>query len=87
MILFLSGLISLVLLVALNIFISLSEISFAAARDVRLRSRADAGDERAAAFLRLRRNSGQVMTVLQICLNGVGAVSYTHLTLQTICSV
>ncbi|CUW46862.1 MULTISPECIES: hemolysin family protein [Novacetimonas] len=74
MILFLSGLISLVLLVALNIFISLSEISFAAARDVRLRSRADAGDERAAAFLRLRRNSGQVMTVLQICLNGVGVL-------------
>ncbi|MCW4592201.1 hemolysin family protein [Gluconacetobacter entanii] len=74
MILFLSGLISLVLLVALNIFISLSEISFAAARDVRLRSRADAGDERATAFLRLRRNSGQVMTVLQICLNGVGVL-------------
>nr|WP_244191729.1 hemolysin family protein [Komagataeibacter swingsii] len=74
MILFFSGLIALVLLVALNIFISLSEISFAAARDVRLRSRAEAGDERATAFLKLRRNSGQVMTVLQICLNGVGVL-------------
>nr|WP_193360663.1 hemolysin family protein [Komagataeibacter medellinensis] len=74
MILFFSGLIALVLLVALNIFISLSEISFAAARDVRLRARAEAGDERATAFLRLRRNSGQVMTVLQICLNGVGVL-------------
>ncbi|GAN97650.1 hemolysin/magnesium/cobalt transporter CorC/HlyC [Komagataeibacter europaeus NBRC 3261] len=57
-ILFFSGLIALVLLVALNIFISLSEISFAAARDARLRSRAEAGDERATAFLKLRRNSG-----------------------------
>nr|WP_255673768.1 hemolysin family protein [Komagataeibacter sp. FNDCF1] len=65
---------ALVLLVALNIFISLSEISFAAARDVRLRARAEAGDERATAFLRLRRNSGQVVTVLQICLNGVGVL-------------
>ncbi|GBQ76147.1 hemolysin C [Komagataeibacter intermedius AF2] len=73
-ILFFSGLIALVLLVALNIFISLSEISFAAARDARLRSRAEAGDERATAFLKLRRNSGQVMTVLQICLNGVGVL-------------
>jgi len=73
-ILFFSGLMALVLLVALNIFISLSEISFAAARDVRLRARAEAGDERAGAFLRLRRNSGQVMTVLQICLNGVGVL-------------
>ncbi|PYD48206.1 hemolysin C [Novacetimonas pomaceti] len=73
-ILFVSGLIALILLVALNIFISLSEISFAAARDVRLRSRAESGDERATAFLKLRRNSGQVMTVLQICLNGVGVL-------------
>lgn len=73
-VLFFSGLIALVLLVALNIFISLSEISFAAARDARLRSRAEAGDERAVAFLKLRRNSGQVMTVLQICLNGVGVL-------------
>nr|WP_227000527.1 hemolysin family protein [Komagataeibacter diospyri] len=74
MVLFFSGLIALVLLVALNIFISLSEISFAAARDARLRSRAEAGDERATAFLKLRRNSGQVITVLQICLNGVGVL-------------
>lgn len=74
MILFLSGLVSLVMLVALNIFISLSEVSFAAARDVRLQSRAEAGDERAVAFLKLRRNSGQVITVLQICLNAVGVL-------------
>lgn len=72
MILFLLGILALVLLIAVSILISLSEISFAAAREVRLRSRAEAGDKRAQAFLALRRNSGQVMTVLQICLNGVG---------------
>ncbi|GBR27901.1 hemolysin family protein [Acetobacter orleanensis] len=72
MILFLTGFVALFLLIAVSILISLSEISFAAARDVRLRSRAEAGDKRAQAFLALRRNSGQVITVLQICLNGVG---------------
>jgi len=72
LILFLLGLLTLFLLIAVSILISLSEISFAAAREVRLRSRAEAGDHRAQAFLALRRNSGQVMTVLQICLNGVG---------------
>ncbi|ASC05286.1 hemolysin/magnesium/cobalt transporter CorC/HlyC [Acetobacter pasteurianus NBRC 3280] len=66
------GLLTLVLLIAVSILISLSEISFAAAREVRLRSRAEAGDKRAQAFLVLRRNSGQVMTAIQICLNGVG---------------
>lgn len=66
------GVLAVVLLIAINILISLSEISFAAARDVRLRSRAEAGDERATAFLAMRRNSGQVMTVLQILLNAVG---------------
>ena len=66
------GLIALILLIAVSILISMSEISFAAARDVRLRARADAGDERAVSFLALRRNTGQVMTVLQICLNAVG---------------
>lgn len=66
------GLLTLVLLIAVSILISLSEISFAAAREVRLRSRAEAGDKRAQDFLALRRNSGQVMTAIQICLNGVG---------------
>lgn len=70
--LLLMGVLAVVLLIGVNILISLSEISFAAARDVRLRSRAEAGDERATAFLALRRNSGQVMTVLQILLNAVG---------------
>ncbi|MDE7547585.1 hemolysin family protein [Acetobacter fabarum] len=72
MLLFIMGLLTLVLLIAISILIALSEISFAAAREVRLRSRAEAGDPRAQAFLALRRNSGQVITVIQICLNGVG---------------
>ena len=66
------GLLALTLLIAVSVLISLSEISFAAARDVRLRSQAEAGNRKAQAFLALRRNSGQVMTVIQICLNGVG---------------
>ncbi|MFT8674879.1 MAG: hemolysin family protein [Acetobacter sp.] len=72
MLLFSLGLLALMLLIAFSVLISLSEISFAAAREVRLRSRADAGDRKAQAFLALRRNSGQVMTAIQICLNGVG---------------
>jgi len=74
MILLLAGIAAMVALIAISILISLSEISFAAARDVRLRARADAGDPRAVAFLKLRRNSGQIITVLQICLNAVGVL-------------
>jgi CBS domain containing-hemolysin-like protein len=70
----LAGLVAVILLIAVSILISLSEISFAAAREVRLRTRAEAGDVRAVKFLRLRRNSGQVITVLQICLNAVGVL-------------
>ncbi|QDH16284.1 hemolysin family protein [Swingsia samuiensis] len=70
--LFLLGLLATAILIGISVLISMSEISFAAARDVRVRSKADAGDPRAIAFLKLRRNSGQVITVLQICLNAVG---------------
>ncbi len=68
------GLIAIVALIAMSVLISMSEISFAAAREVRLRARADAGDSRATRFLALRRNGGQVITVLQICLNAVGVL-------------
>lgn len=60
--------------IGISILISLSEISFAAARDIRLRAMSEKGDSRATAFLKLRRNSGQVITVLQICLNAVGVL-------------
>ena len=68
------GLLAIVALIGMSILISLSEISFAAAREVRLRARAEAGDARATRFLQLRRNGGQVVTVLQICLNAVGVL-------------
>lgn len=74
MTLLLLGLAAMVAAIAVSILISLSEISFAAARDIRLRALADQGDPRAASFLKLRRNSGQVITVLQICLNAVGVL-------------
>lgn len=66
------GLFAILALIGVSVLISLSEISFAAAREVRLRTRAEAGDIRAVRFLALRRNGGQVVTVLQICLNAVG---------------
>ncbi|MCQ8277398.1 hemolysin family protein [Acetobacteraceae bacterium KSS8] len=68
------GLAVIAALVALSVLISMSEISFAAARDSRMRSEAERGDRRAIRFLALRRNSGQVITVLQICLNAVGVL-------------
>ena len=68
------GLLAIVALIGMSVLISLSEISFAAAREVRLRARAEAGDARATRFLQLRRNGGQVVTVLQICLNAVGVL-------------
>jgi CBS domain containing-hemolysin-like protein len=71
-ILFLASAFAMTVAILVSILISLSEISFAAARDARLRALAEAGDVRASAFLKLRRNSGQVITVLQICLNAVG---------------
>ncbi|MXV44682.1 DUF21 domain-containing protein [Saccharibacter sp. 17.LH.SD] len=68
------GLLATVALIGVSVLISLSEISFAAAREPRMRILAEQGDQRAAAFLKLRRNSGQVMTTIQICLNAVGVL-------------
>ncbi|WP_029603358.1 hemolysin family protein [Kozakia baliensis] len=74
MISLLIGAIAMLAAIAVSILISLSEISFAAARDIRLRALAEGGEMRAVSFLRLRKNSGQVITVLQICLNSVGVL-------------
>lgn len=68
------GLFATAVLIGVSVLISLSEISFAAARETRMRTLAEGGDKRAMAFLRLRRNSGQVMTTIQICLNAVGVL-------------
>ncbi|QHI95757.1 DUF21 domain-containing protein [Aristophania vespae] len=68
------GIIFTIALIGVSILISLSEISFAAARESRMRTLAEGGDIRAQSFLKLRRNSGKVMTTIQICLNGVGVL-------------
>ncbi|QDH14677.1 hemolysin family protein [Oecophyllibacter saccharovorans] len=74
LLLLLLGLLAMAALIGVSVLISLSEISFAAARETRMRTLAEKGNPRAAAFLKLRRNSGQVMTTIQICLNAVGVL-------------
>lgn len=71
----LAGLLGTIALILISIVISLSEISFAAARETRVRILAEKGDRRAAQFLALRRDSGRVITALQICLNGVAILA------------
>ncbi|QCE32235.1 HlyC/CorC family transporter [Acetobacteraceae bacterium] len=70
----LTGLFAMIALIGLSILIALSEISFAAANTVHLKSLAQAGNIKAINFLKLRQNSGKVLTVLQICLNAVGVL-------------
>ncbi|QCE33987.1 HlyC/CorC family transporter [Acetobacteraceae bacterium] len=70
----LAGLFAMIALIGLSILIALSEISFAAANAVHLKALADTGDRRAINFLKLRQNSGKILTVLQICLNAVGVL-------------
>ncbi|MBE7209958.1 MAG: HlyC/CorC family transporter [Gluconacetobacter diazotrophicus] len=70
----LGGLALLLLLIAAGVMISLSEISFAAARATRVQVLEKKGDRRATRFLALRRQSGPVITVFQICLNAVGVL-------------
>ncbi|BFL65456.1 Magnesium and cobalt efflux protein corC -like protein [Roseomonas mucosa] len=62
------------LLVVASVVISLAEISFAAARETRLRILAQEGDLRASRFLALRRDTASVVTAIQICLNAVGVL-------------
>lgn len=68
------GLLLMIALLGFSVVISLSEMSFAAAREARIRGLART-DRRAARFLALRRDSGRVVTALQICLNAVGILA------------
>ncbi len=70
----LGGLLTLTVLIAFGVVLALSEISFAAAREPRIRQAAEQGDDRAVRFLALRADSGRVITVFQICLNGAGVL-------------
>lgn len=58
-------------LIAASCFFSMSEISLAAARKIRLRQMADEGDERAERVLELQARPGNFFTVVQIGLNAV----------------
>nr|WP_282572004.1 hemolysin family protein [Roseomonas acroporae] len=62
------------LLVVASVVISLTEISFAAAREPRLRALAEQGDGRVGRVIALRRQSADVVTAIQICLNAVGVL-------------
>ncbi|HUH75817.1 MAG TPA: CNNM domain-containing protein, partial [Devosia sp.] len=69
------GLLLLTVLLSLSILIALSEIAFAAAREIRIRSLADRGDDRARRFIKLRANSGSVITALQISTNAISILA------------
>ncbi|MGL4861222.1 MAG: hemolysin family protein [Enterobacteriaceae bacterium] len=59
------------LLIAISAFFSVSEISLAASRKIKLKQLADEGDLRAHHVLRLQEHPGQFFTVVQIGLNAV----------------
>lgn len=61
----------LVALILSSSFFSISEISLAAAKRIRLQTLADEGNSRATAVLRLQENPGQFFTVVQIGVNAV----------------
>ncbi|MDX9836583.1 MAG: CNNM domain-containing protein, partial [Azoarcus sp.] len=59
------------LLIAVSAFFSISEISLAAARKIKLRLMADSGDADAQRVLLLQSSPGNFFTVVQIGLNAV----------------
>jgi CBS domain containing-hemolysin-like protein len=69
------GLVFILLLIGISVFIAMSEIAFAAAREIRIRALAEAGDKRAARFIKLRAKSGLVITALQISTNAVSILA------------
>ena len=66
---FVGGLFLIVALTCFGILLSLTEISFAAARMIRMQALADGGDPRAARFIALRHDADRVITVIQVLLN------------------
>jgi len=69
------GLFVLLALIAGSVVISLSEIAFAAAREVRIRALAEAGNKKARRFVALRADAGNVITALQICTNALSILA------------
>ena len=71
------GIVLILLLIGVSVIISLSEIAFAAARELRIRSLAEAGNKKALRFVALRAKSGEVITALQIATNAVSILAGT----------
>ena len=71
------GVLLIAALIGVSVIISLSEIAFAAAREVRIRALAEAGNARARRFVALRADAGNVITALQICTNAVSILAGT----------
>lgn len=71
------GVVLILVLIGISVVISLSEIAFAAAREVRIRALAEAGNSKALRFVALRAKSGQVITALQIATNAVSILAGT----------
>lgn len=69
------GLLVILGLIGISIVISVSEIAFAAAREVRIRALAESGDRRAQRFVELRADASRVITALQIAMNAVSILA------------
>ena len=67
----LDSLLVIVLLIAISSFFSLSEISLAAARKIKLKLLADTGNINAQRVLKMQETPGMFFTVVQIGLNAV----------------
>jgi CBS domain containing-hemolysin-like protein len=66
---FVFGVLLILALTGFGVLLSLTEISFAAARMIRMHALAEEGNPRAARFVALRRETDRVITVIQIMLN------------------
>ena len=71
------GVLLIIALIGVSVLVSLSEIAFAAARELRIRALAEAGDSRAMRFVALRADAGNVLTALQIVTNAVSILAGT----------
>lgn len=69
------GVMLIVALIGVSVLISLSEIAFAAARELRIRALAEAGNSKALRFVALRADAGNVLTALQIVTNAVSILA------------
>ena len=72
------------ILIMASALFAMSEIGIAAARKIKLRVMAGEGNHKAQEVLDLQQNPGNFFAMIQIALNAISTVSYTHLTQPTI---